>query len=162
MSPASPIDITEHFFKLTRKSATGNQSLTDEFQNDLRHSSEATKLTQARPKELSGTGFWGCIAVVVMALTSPAHAQTLTGPARVVDGDTIVTGAERIRLSGIDAPELDQVCLDAVAGRNPRTAGRQIEGHYDAEEELLKALKEWDDADQRRRERINPQQEKPA
>jgi len=36
----------------------------------------------------------------------------LTGPVRVVDGDTIRLGDHRIRLHGIDAPESDQACLD--------------------------------------------------
>ncbi len=35
------------------------------------------------------------------------------GPATVVDGDTIVVEGEKLRLSGIDAPELDQTCFDA-------------------------------------------------
>lgn len=33
----------------------------------------------------------------------------ITGPAKVLDGDTIVVNGHRIRLYGIDAPELDQV-----------------------------------------------------
>jgi endonuclease YncB( thermonuclease family) len=33
---------------------------------------------------------------------------TLRGPASVIDGDTIVVAGERIRLHGIDAPELGQ------------------------------------------------------
>ena len=33
---------------------------------------------------------------------------SITGPAWVLDGDTIVVAGERIRLHGIDAPELDQ------------------------------------------------------
>ncbi len=36
---------------------------------------------------------------------------------RVADGDTIELGGQRIRLQGIDAPELHQECRDA-AGRN--------------------------------------------
>jgi endonuclease YncB( thermonuclease family) len=32
----------------------------------------------------------------------------LTGPASVIDGDTIVVAGELVRLHGIDAPELDQ------------------------------------------------------
>ena len=32
----------------------------------------------------------------------------LTGPARVIDGDTIVVAEQLVRLHGIDAPELDQ------------------------------------------------------
>lgn len=34
------------------------------------------------------------------------------GRARVLDGDTMVVGAETIRLYGIDAPEHDQTCQD--------------------------------------------------
>jgi endonuclease YncB( thermonuclease family) len=30
-----------------------------------------------------------------------------------VDGDTVQIGSTKIRLSGIDAPETDQLCLDA-------------------------------------------------
>jgi endonuclease YncB( thermonuclease family) len=40
-------------------------------------------------------------------LTSSVHADQLT----VTDGDTIRIGEERIRFSGIDAPELKQTCL---------------------------------------------------
>lgn len=40
------------------------------------------------------------------------RAPRLTGPVRVVDGDTIRLGEHRIRLHGIDAPESDQACLD--------------------------------------------------
>jgi endonuclease YncB( thermonuclease family) len=31
----------------------------------------------------------------------------------VADGDTLRLGSERIRLTGLDAPELDQTCIDA-------------------------------------------------
>jgi endonuclease YncB( thermonuclease family) len=34
----------------------------------------------------------------------------VAGPASVVDGDTIEIAGERIRLYGIDAPEVDQMC----------------------------------------------------
>jgi endonuclease YncB( thermonuclease family) len=36
--------------------------------------------------------------------------RRMAGPARVVDGDTIVLGETRIRLEGIDAPEAGQTC----------------------------------------------------
>jgi endonuclease YncB( thermonuclease family) len=46
--------------------------------------------------------------IVLMLLTGPTLA--LEGRARVVDGDTIELAGEKVRLFGIDAPELDQVC----------------------------------------------------
>jgi endonuclease YncB( thermonuclease family) len=41
-------------------------------------------------------------------LTFSRRGHALTGPARVIDGDTIVVAGEFVRLHGIDAPELDQ------------------------------------------------------
>lgn len=34
-----------------------------------------------------------------------------SGPARVVDGDTLYIGEHKFRLEGMDAPETDQICL---------------------------------------------------
>jgi endonuclease YncB( thermonuclease family) len=48
--------------------------------------------------------------VVFLAFMSPAAALTLSGQARVVDGDSLVIAGERIRLFGIDAPEIGQRC----------------------------------------------------
>ena len=44
---------------------------------------------------------------------SLAQAADLSGIPRVVDGDTLALGATRVRLEGIDAPETDQICLNA-------------------------------------------------
>lgn len=38
----------------------------------------------------------------------------IAGKARVVDGDTLVVGSERIRLYGVDAPESKQICRRAA------------------------------------------------
>jgi len=54
--------------------------------------------------------------VLILALSAPAGAVTLSGQARVVDGDSLVVAGERVRLFGIDAPELAQRC--DVSGRN--------------------------------------------
>lgn len=47
------------------------------------------------------------------------HGQEITGTAQVVDGDTIVIGASRIRLEGIDAPEAAQTCKAERLGTWP-------------------------------------------
>jgi endonuclease YncB( thermonuclease family) len=48
------------------------------------------------------------------SVKSPSHsdAPQFTGIARVVDGDTLALGAVKIRLHGIDAPEVSQTCTD--------------------------------------------------
>ena len=46
----------------------------------------------------------------VLLLTLPALAQTITGPARVIDGDTLDISGQRIRLHVIDAPEKNRTC----------------------------------------------------
>ena len=45
---------------------------------------------------------------LVAILTFRRRTDRLTGPARVIDGDTIVVAGQLVRLHGIDAPELDQ------------------------------------------------------
>jgi endonuclease YncB( thermonuclease family) len=60
------------------------------------------------------------LAAVIATITLLSGRQQDAGPqrsiaplaVRVVDGDTLHTGNERIRLSGIDAPELSQTCRD--------------------------------------------------
>ena len=52
-------------------------------------------------------------AFVVSFACSFAQATDLSGVPRVVDGDTLAIGATKVRLDGIDAPETDQVCLNA-------------------------------------------------
>ena len=51
------------------------------------------------------------LALILALLPTLALADT-TGPARVIDGDTIEIGSESIRLHGIDAPEAAQQCQD--------------------------------------------------
>lgn len=48
------------------------------------------------------------MGLVAVRLDRPQEA--MSGHARVVDGDTLVLYGKRVRLAGIDAPELRQVC----------------------------------------------------
>ena len=50
------------------------------------------------------------LAIVMALFCTPAAAQTITGPAYVVDGDGLEIAGTRIRLHGIDAVELRQRC----------------------------------------------------
>ncbi|QPH52882.1 thermonuclease family protein [Pontivivens ytuae] len=56
------------------------------------------------------------LILLALLTVSPAAADTFTGPATVIDGDTIRMGEHRIRLSGFDAPERDQHCGTTACG----------------------------------------------
>lgn len=53
------------------------------------------------------------IIALTLAITAPASANVLSGPATVIDGDTVDMTGTRIRLLGIDAPESAQNCTRA-------------------------------------------------
>jgi endonuclease YncB( thermonuclease family) len=55
---------------------------------------------------------WIARLVLTFLTAYPAFAAEITGIPRIVDGDTVEIGQVKIRLSGIDAPETDQICLD--------------------------------------------------
>ena len=50
------------------------------------------------------------IALLLAALPAPALAQTASGVAVVIDGDSLTVGGRAVRLFGIDAPEGKQTC----------------------------------------------------
>ena len=45
-------------------------------------------------------------AIALLASSSQADPRTVTGPARVIDGDTVVVAGTHVRLKGVDAAEL--------------------------------------------------------
>ena len=58
------------------------------------------------------------LCLIVLALIAGSvSAADLSGSVRVVDGDTLAIGDTRIRLWGIDAPEMKQTCQ----GRDAQT-----------------------------------------
>jgi hypothetical protein len=68
----------------------------------------------------------GLLLVLVALFVLPLSAQPLTGHARVIDGDTIDLQSQRIRLHGVDAPELRQVCFRSAwdgCGQSHRLSG---------------------------------------
>lgn len=51
-------------------------------------------------------------------MVTPATAQQpLSGPAEIIDGDTLIVAGHRVRLRGVDAPEPDQTCGAADTAR---------------------------------------------
>jgi endonuclease YncB( thermonuclease family) len=55
--------------------------------------------------------------VVLLLLSAMAEAADITGIARVREGDHVQIGNTRIRLGGIDAPSVDQLCLNNTGER---------------------------------------------
>lgn len=53
-----------------------------------------------------------CLALAagLMAVSSAAMGQTVYGAAQAIDGDSLEVGGKKVRLFGVDAPELDQGC----------------------------------------------------
>ena len=52
-----------------------------------------------------------------------ADERLIHGIAKVIDGDTIVIKGKKIRLFGIDAPEMKQICFNEL--NNPYPCGRE-------------------------------------
>ena len=82
---------------------------------------ESVRRHAVRP--LGALAFAGLLATLLVAV-SPADLSEaaregprdgFAGPARVIDGDTLVVGDIRVRLEGIDAPEAGQECKDVQA-----------------------------------------------
>jgi endonuclease YncB( thermonuclease family) len=64
----------------------------------------------ARVSILALVGAIGAPALSTEASAAPSRHVFVQGTARVIDGDTLDVAGERVRLFGIDAPELQQTC----------------------------------------------------
>ena len=60
---------------------------------------------------------YATLVAAVLIAAAPISHDPITGPARITDGDTLRIGNERIRLFGIDAPEMKQSCNDDRGAR---------------------------------------------
>jgi endonuclease YncB( thermonuclease family) len=62
---------------------------------------------------------WFALPIVLLASVMPAFAAPtdVIGVAKVREGDQVLIGSSRIRLGGIDAPSLDQLCINAQGER---------------------------------------------
>lgn len=61
-------------------------------------------------------------SIVALAVPESLSEETLVGTARVIDGDSLVVAGQRVRLAGIDAPELHQMCGEVRCGLFARQA----------------------------------------
>src|ERR1043166_9389360 len=57
------------------------------------------------------------LAIALILLPAMAEAADISGVPKIREGDSIQIGASRIRLGGIDAPSVDQLCLNSKGER---------------------------------------------
>ena len=80
------------------------------------------------------------LTVVLVVLQHEASAQTISGPVRVIDGDTIVltNTNTHVRLNGVDAPEVEHPGYDHddPLGPESRAEMRRIVGNNEVRCEL--------------------------
>lgn len=78
-----------------------------------------------KPRFLSA-GLIIAALVMLAALLNRANEEHLIGPARAIDGDSLVIAGREMRLKGIDAPEARQTCRvsnrDHACGREAHRA----------------------------------------
>lgn len=82
------------------------------------------------------------LAIIVANLEGTDVPNSVTGPAEVRDGDSLVIGKHRVRLYGIDAPEREQNCQKNnqrwTCGRAAQRHLARIIGNHDVECTVIK------------------------
>lgn len=71
------------------------------------------------------------LGLIALRLQENDDGAPLSGPFHVIDGDTLAAGSDRLRLTGIDAPELRQFCEESdgapwACGEHARRALEQL------------------------------------
>ena len=88
-----------------------------------------TRWLTRRPVASALVGLLALGTLAVLPSRETTALGALSGPARVVDGDTLEVGGERVRLEGIDAPESAQTCQrsDGKAWSCGKAAAKALE-----------------------------------
>lgn len=75
-----------------------------------------------KPKPTFVTSSIAAVAgiALIVAFSGPSH---IDGFASIVDGDTLKVGGRTVRLLGIDAPELGQLCTPSIGDATPYDCG---------------------------------------
>ncbi|MEP3279573.1 MAG: thermonuclease family protein [Stappiaceae bacterium] len=87
--------------------------------------------------------FCAAIILCLIYLEIPGQSQPIAGSVKIIDGDTIKIGSEKIRLMGFDTPEMDARCtrekrlalkardrLTVLIGRGELTINRHGEDRW--------------------------------
>lgn len=77
----------------------------------LRSSSKNRRSALTRFDDLLTAVLVLAFMLLVTAYLPSSARRSYSGPAHVIDGDSLVVGAVETRLKGIDAPEMGQMCL---------------------------------------------------
>tara|TARA_Y100001970_G_C14072524_1_gene770249 strand:- start:476 stop:973 length:498 start_codon:yes stop_codon:yes gene_type:complete len=78
--------------------------------------------------------------IVFLFISNISFAENIYGNVKVVDGDSIHIGAKKIRLFGIDAPELKQKCKKAYLSISFLTFQKSYDCGLNSKKALIKKI----------------------
>ena len=80
------------------------------------------------------------LIIFFFLISKPIHSLEVEGFAKVIDGDTIIIDKKKIRLLGIDAPEIEQHCKKPWIQFNFITLNKKYKCGLVAKERLGKII----------------------